>query len=113
MDTLKSHFISNMRKGVLLSSKELPHFAKLKKLSVGKKELRNFRNQWKFSAMFSKPMPVQHYMSSALPPRLGSIMIDYAYFHDTPTSRRANNGYGGIFYTSFPNCTIYHFCFNV
>jgi hypothetical protein len=97
MESLEKYFLATAKKGVILSSKQLHEYSRKKNLKLNLKEIRHLRGKWKFTAMFTTPRPIAHYMTSSLPPRPGSVQIDFANFHHNSLAyKRANGGAIGL-----------------
>jgi hypothetical protein len=94
LSALEAHFEDNLKRGIVLSAKELRDYAEKNKLPVPPwSELRQFRHKWKSSAFFSnyrKPAALQ----GPSVYKYGCLQIDYAEYR--PDLKRANGNCGGF-----------------
>lgn len=92
-DKLKSHFLLNAKKGIILNVRDLHRFSKKKGWRVNLEKLDRMRKSWKFIVMHSRYEKPSHFMSNSFP-KFGVVMIDYAVFQEKRS--RFNEGCKGF-----------------
>lgn len=93
MDRLRTHFITQVRKGKIPSTPDLERYAKKNKLKIPKKKLRTVRSSWTPTAVRRNWERPTHFQTTQIP-RIGSIQIDHASFR--PQHMQWNGGCTGF-----------------
>ena len=82
MEQLKTHFLNNVKKGIVLSVKELQDYCLKRRLDCPRDALVYLRHSWKFLAAhtggYHKRRPA--YMGMMVP-KYGMLMLDFFEFH--------------------------------
>lgn len=95
--SLERFFLSQAKRGVILSSNKLAEYARRKGLPHDEAELRSMRHRFKFSAYASKYVRPPHYFSPSIW-RYGIVQIDLAEFE--VSHKRENGGCGAFLLAS-------------
>ncbi len=95
MDKVRSHFLSNLRRGSVLRSEDLKRYAEARNIPIDHSRLVSLRRLWKFTAMFEKSKKRLGYMSSTHF-RYGVCQMDLAFISGKSFLSRRNAGYKGF-----------------
>ncbi len=93
MEGLRSHFISNVRKGILLTNPQLISAARKRKITpFSASQAAKLRASWLPTAVRRSSRKVKTYQTTL--PKLGDVQIDFAFFKEQ--HRRFNKGARGF-----------------
>jgi len=91
-EKVKTHFLSNLETGVVLTFKQLKSFCKKQKLKVGDTPLRRIRRLWKFTGIFDTIKRKPRYMSASIL-KYGTLMLDIGFLTQYKSHNRNYIGF--------------------
>jgi hypothetical protein len=78
-EKVEKYFLSQARKGIILSLKELKTFCSKRGLSFSAAKMRHLRRRWKFTAIYSRTRKPTQYFSQAIM-KYGVLQVDFGFF---------------------------------